>query len=192
MIFLALTFFLVANPIGNAPAIIALVKGFGFQRQRLILLRESGFALILALFFQYFGERFLSILNIQQYAVTIAGGFLLLFVAFNMMGAIASQEKTITPQQEPFFVPIATPILSGPGLLAIIMVKSRTAGSALEVTFAILLAWVGVVTVLGIAPYLYKILGRSGFTALEQIMGMLLALVSMEMIVKGVSLLLKA
>jgi len=53
MFALALTFFLVANPIGNSPAIIALVKDFDLKQQKRILYREAIFALLLALFFQY-------------------------------------------------------------------------------------------------------------------------------------------
>jgi len=187
---LALTFFLVANPLGNAPAIIALTKRFDFQRHRLILLREAFFALLIALFFQYFGEFFLGLLHLQSYAVTITGGLLLLLVGLSMIfPAGTGQEARDLRKQEPFIVPIATPILSGPGLLAIIMLKSQLAESHFQVTCAILLAWVGVFAVLGMAPYLYRLLGKRGFGALEQVMGMLLCLVATEMLVKGSALL---
>lgn len=73
---IAVTFFLVTNPIGNSPAILALVKSFDFARQKRIMLREAIFALFIALFFQYLGEPFLSLLNIQKYAVTLCGGTL--------------------------------------------------------------------------------------------------------------------
>jgi multiple antibiotic resistance protein len=190
---LAVTFFLIANPVGNTPAIIALVKDFDFRRQRVILFRESIFALILALFFQYFGEVFLQLLHIQDYAVTLAGGVLLLIVAFSMILVISPVDDTARQmKQEPFIVPIATPIISGPGLLAVIMLKSRLAHNSLEVTFSILIAFAGVIAVLAIAPYLQKLLGKRGLIALEQVMGMVLALIAVEMIVKGSALLLKA
>lgn len=193
MFSLALTFFIVANPIGNSPAIIALVKDFDFHRQKVILFREGTFALLLALFFQYMGEWFLGMLNIQDYAVTIAGGLLLFIVSLTMIFSKLSDNENVktAPKQEPFIVPIATPILSGPGLLAVIMLSSKLEESDFLVSMAILIAWVGVFTVLAAAPYMKKVLGIRGLAAMEQIMGMTLAMIGIEMIVKGTTLLIK-
>jgi len=190
---LALTFFLVANPIGNSPAMIALVKDCEFSRQKIILLREAIFALLLALFFQYFGEFFLDGLSIKDYAVMASGGLLLFIVALGMIFVNRSSEDSVaSTRKEPFFVPIATPIISGPGLLAIIMLKSRLENNNIKITMAILLAWVGVIAVLTTAPYLQKFLGKRGLVALEQIMGLILALMSIDMIVNGTSLFIKS
>ena len=188
---IALTLFLVTNPIGNIPVIVALVKDFDFEKQRRIIFRESIISLIVAFFFQFFGEVFLGLLNIQTYTVTICGGILLFIVALSMIFAKPSNGKQTTTQKEPFIVPIATPILSGPGLMAIIMLYSRKEDSMILISSAILVAWIGVIGVLAIAPYLQKVLGKRGLTALEQLMGMILAAMSMGMIVNGVALFIK-
>lgn len=91
-------------------------------------------------------------------------------------------------KQEPFFVPIATPILSGPGLLAIIMLTAKLEQNNLKITLAILLAWLGVFVVMVGAPYLQRLLGKRGLLALEQVMGMILALIAMQMVVRGLTL----
>lgn len=188
---IALTFFLVANPIGNTPAIIALIKDYSFEHQKKIMLRESLLALLLALFFQFFGEVFLGALHVQDYAVTLSGGILLLFVAFSMIFAEKEEGPSVAAKQEPFFVPIATPIISGPGLLSIIMLYSKQEANNTKISIAILLAWVGVFIVLNSAPYLQKVLGKRALVALEQLMGMILALLSMQMVVKGAILFVK-
>ena len=118
---LATKFFLIANPIGNCPIIIGIVKNYDFKKQKQIIAREALFALIIALFFQYFGEVFLGLLNIQDYALTFCGGILLLIVALQMIFAEPQSEKKSESKIEPFIVPIATPIISGPGLMTIIM-----------------------------------------------------------------------
>lgn len=193
MFSLALTFFIIANPIGNSPAIIALVKDFDFHRQKVILFREGTIALLLALFFQYMGEWFLGMLNIQDFAVTITGGLLLFIVSLTMIfsNLSDSEETKATPKQEPFIVPIATPILSGPGLLAVIMLSSRLEENNFLISMAILIAWIGVYAVLAAAPYMKKAIGVRGLAAMEQIMGMTLAMIGIEMIVKGTTLLIK-
>jgi multiple antibiotic resistance protein len=185
---LALTFFLVTNPIGNSPTILALVKDYDFQRQKFIIMREGIFALILALFFQFFGEFFLGLLHIKDFALTFCGGILLFLVALKMIFAAKAGSNSEVIKQEPFIVPIATPLLSGPGLLTIIMLYSKQEANDFKISAAILLAWVGVLAVMAIAPYLQKILGKRGLVALEQLMGLVLAMIAMEMVVKGASL----
>lgn len=182
---MAIKFFLVANPIGNSPAIIALTKSYPFQRQRKIILREALIALLIALFFQFFGEYFLKLINIKDYALTLTGGILLFLVSLNMIFTTEISSDGTQSKQEPFIVPIATPILTGPGLMAFIMLYSRIEPSSITVTLAILLAWVGIVGILALAPYLQRVLGERGLVALEQLMGMILSFMSMEMIVRG-------
>lgn len=187
---IALTFFLVANPIGNSPAILAVVKDFPFERQRAILFREALIALALAIFFQFFGEAFLSGLNIDRYTVSLCGGVMLFIVSLSMIFPTPADTEHHS-LQEPMIVPIATPLITGPGLLSIIMVKSKEAENFMLISSAILIAWIGVTFVLTTAPYLQKFLGRRGMIALEQFMGMILSMISMEMIVNGSALFVK-
>lgn len=192
MFSLALTYFLIANPIGNSPTVLALVKDYDFKQQRSILFREAIFALLLALFFQYFGEMFLRFLHIEIYAVTITGGLLLLLVALSMIfPQIEAEAEGVQLKQQPFIVPIATPIISGPGLLATIMLTSKIEGNHFTISGAIIIAWIGIIAVMTCSPYLQKILGKRGLLALEQVMGMILALMSMQMLVKGIGFFIK-
>lgn len=189
---IALTFFLVANPIGNSPTIVALVKDFDFERQKKIMLREALIALSIAVFFQFFGEIFLGMINVKDYSLSLCGGILLFLVALQMVFPKKEVENAAALKQEPFIVPIATPLITGPGLMAIIMIYSRQEESDFKILSAIFLAWIGVTAVLLAAPYLQRILGKRGLLALEQLMGMVLAMISMQMIVKGANLFLDA
>lgn len=185
---LALQLFLITNPIGNSPAILALIKNYDFKRQQWIVLRETTFALLLALFFQAVGEPVLDALGIQDYALSMCGGVLILLAG---LGMIFPQHENETESKgfhrEPYIVPIATPLLSGAGLLTYIMVFSKKLDNPLEMTGAILICWVGVFAVMLAAPYLMRLLGKRGMYALEQLMGFMLALIAVGMIIKGVS-----
>lgn len=188
---IALTLFLVANPIGNSPAIIALIKDFDFERQKKIMFRESVFALLLAIFFQYLGELFLSQLNIQNYTVSLCGGILLFLVALNMIFSPNAGSTIQIKKKEPLIVPIATPLISGPALLTIIMLFTQKE-NPLTITIAILIACIAVGGLLMFAPYLQKILHRRGLGALEQLMGMILSMMAVEMVVQGLALFIKS
>lgn len=189
---IALTFFLVANPIGNSPTIVALVKDFEFERQKKIMFREALIALAIAVFFQFFGELFLGLINVKDFSLSLCGGILLFLVALQMVFPKIADDNAKALKQEPFIVPIATPLITGPGLMAIIMIYSRQEEDNFKILSAICLAWIGVTGVLLAAPYLQKIFGKRGLLALEQLMGMILAMISMQMIVKGANLFLNA
>lgn len=77
---LALNYFLVANAIGNSPTILALIKDLDFDRQKKIVFRESIISLFIALFFQFFGELFLGMLKISDFALTLTGAPFSLFL----------------------------------------------------------------------------------------------------------------
>lgn len=184
-------FFIITNPIGNSPTIIALIKNHDIKKQQKILFRESMFAMILALFFLFLGEPFLSSLQIHDYALTISGGILLFLVSLFMIFSFKNAKNTEKPSQDPYIVPIATPLISGAGLLAMVMLTSQQVGY-LPVFIAILIAWVGITLVLVLAPYLQLILGKRGLAALEQMMGMILSMIAINMVVNGSALFFKA
>lgn len=188
---LALIFFIITNPIGNSPTVIAMIKNHPLKEQQKILLRESIFATILALFFLFLGDTFEKNLKICDYALSTSGGILLLIVAFNMIFSEYHEETIETPKQNPFIVPIATPLLSGPGLLAVIMLYAKQETNDLKIFIAIIIAFAGVTAVMVSAPYLQVFFGKRGMAALEQFMGMILALMAVDMIVRGTHLFVK-
>lgn len=182
---LALYFFVVTNPIGNSPTIVALVKDYSLKEQQKILFREAMFALLLAIFFLFLGNTFLTCLRIDQYALQISGGILLFIVALRMIFSTPHTHTAQGPKQAPFIVPIATPLLSGAGLFATIMIYALQEQNNLKVLSGILLAWVGITPILVFAPYLQLLLGKRGLLALEQLMGMILVMIAIDLVVSG-------
>lgn len=188
---IAIIFFLVANPIGNSPTILSLIKHCDFSRQKKIVFREAMIGLFIALFFQYVGEMFLGMLKVSDYALTLTGGLVLFLTALQMIFHKPESADDMSSKQEPFIVPIATPLITGPGLMTMIMVTSKEVDNNLTITFAILITWIGVTLVLVGAPYVQKLVGKRGMAALEQVMGMILALISISMLFNGIHLFIK-
>ena len=191
ILYIALTLFLVANPIGNLPVMVLLVKDFPVQRQRKILIREAFFSFLIAVFFLFIGDNFLQLIQIKPYAVSIAGGTLLFLVALDMIFPASNGSAKEALVQEPFIVPIATPLISGGGVLSTIMIYAAREQNDLKIFTSCVLAWIGVLAVVACAGFLQKIFGRRGLLALEQLMGMILTMISMEIVVKGIQLFMK-
>lgn len=183
---MALMLFLICNPIGGVPTFVALVKDFDFRRQRWILFREAVFSALLAYFFLFLGETFLHTINIELYAVRIGGGILVFLVSLNMIFPVhqESQKGSNALQNEPFIVPIATPLLTGGGVFSTIMVLADQASVGM-VGAAIFIAWAATIAIVVSSVYLNKLLGKRGLLALEQLMGMLLAMLAIEIFSLG-------
>jgi multiple antibiotic resistance protein len=142
---------------------------------------------LIAFTFLFIGEPFLKILNIQSYALSICGGILLVIVAIEMIfpptEVQSAHQKTY---KEPYIVPIATPLITGGGVLSTVMIYAEKEQNNLKMVSAIVVAWIAVTCVVVSAAYLQKILGKKGLLAMEQLMGMMLALLSSQLIVNGI------
>ena len=182
---LALNFFLIANPIGNIPTIVALVKEFPFERQKLIVLREGIFAFLIAIGFQYAGTELMSLLQIQSYTISIAGGLLLTLVALGMIFPKPEVKEVVALKNEPFCRSDSNSdyhwwrgdVVNCDLLFDHPKPPPCHSGSSRS--------WCGILPIMLVSPYLKKILGDRGLLALEQLMGMVLALLSMRLIVQG-------
>lgn len=182
-----LTLFIVTNPIGNLPIFIALLKDFNIARQRRILLREGLIAFIIAMGFLFLGETFLDFMQVKKYSISMCGGSLLFIVAMQMIFP-HHQSNVEALKREPLVVPIATPLLAGGCMMTTILVYSQQDPNTLRVFSAICLSQFAVIAVLMVGPYLHKLLGKRGIIALEQLMGMVLSMLAIEMILSGIML----
>jgi multiple antibiotic resistance protein len=90
---MAIALFFVINVLGNIPLYLSLLGRYSIQKQRLILLREFGFALVILLLFNYFGSGIFNILGINEHILGMAGGILLLLISITMIFPKEDKEK---------------------------------------------------------------------------------------------------
>ncbi len=179
--------FLVMDPLGNIPLFLSLLKDIDEKRRRPIILRELFFALFVLLIFLFFGQGLLDFLNLQQESVSIAGGIVLFIIAIRMVFPSRHGIMGDALQGEPFIVPLAIPLIAGPSALAtlLLMVRSDPA-RMLAWLVALLLAWGATAVILLSAPFFFRILRQRGLAAVERLMGMLLIMVSVQMLLNGI------
>ncbi|MCB1136245.1 MAG: MarC family protein [Chlamydiia bacterium] len=187
MLSIAFALFIVANPLGQAPLFLSLIKDFDLKRQRIIMARELVASFLIAIFFVFLGSSFLSVLHVRSYTVAMCGGTTLFLVALGMIfpKSEVGDDAGAALTKEPFIVPIATPLIAGPGLLNTVILMSGQVASLTTLLVGISLAWCLCAVVLMSTPYLKFILGKSGLTAMEQLMGMLLTMLATRMFLSG-------
>ena len=184
-----LTLLLIMDPLGNIPLFLSVLKTVESEsRRRKILIRELFLALLVLLLFLFAGEYLLKWLNLRQEAVSIAGGIVLFLISLRM---IFPSEKGIMgemPEGEPFFVPLAIPLLAGPSTLAMLILLARSQPERIfEWLVAVLGAWAVTSLIMLSSTKLNKLFGKRGLIAVERLMGMVLVAISVQMLMDGIS-----
>jgi len=179
--------FLVMDPLGNIPLFLTLLKDIDEKRRRPIILREVLFALVILLFFLFFGQALLDFLKLEQESVTIAGGIVLFVIAIRMVFPSRQGILGDQPQGEPFIVPLAIPLVAGPSALAtLILMVHNDPSRMLAWLTALLIAWGVTAAILLAAPFFYRILRQRGLAAIERLIGMLLIMIAVQMFLNGI------
>ncbi|TRX74524.1 MarC family protein [Pseudomonas mangiferae] len=180
---IAVLIFLVTDPFGNIAIFLAALKGVAPERRLKVALRELLFALVLLLLFLTFGEKILSALGLSREAIAIAGGIILFIIALRLIFPTPQGVLGDLPDGEPMLVPLATPAVAGPSALAVLMTLRNThQGHLWELYLAVLLAWAGTALILLQAAFLQRFLGPRGLIAIERLTGMLLIMLSIDML----------
>jgi len=180
--------FLVMDPLGNIPVLVGVLRGLPPERVRRIMLREHAFALALLFFFIFFGQFFLQLLGIQDPALGISGGIVLFLIAIKMVFPMREGVFGDLPGGEPFFVPIATPLIVGPSALSTVLIlASKSDVGFWKLSTAVVAAWAASLAILMNAPKVAALLGERGVTAIERLMGMILTTIAVQMLLTGLA-----
>ncbi len=182
----ALMLFLLIDPLGNIPVILAVLKNVPQKRRKQIIIREMLLALVILFVFLFAGKPLLNLLHLQEEAVTVSGGLILLIIGIRMIFPQPEGIMGQTPAGDPLLVPIAIPMIAGPSIMAmlILLAQNGTIGTG-SLILSLLIAWLGAAIIILSAPALLKVLKERGLTALERLMGMILVMMAVQMLIDG-------
>lgn len=183
----AIMLFLIMDPLGNLPVVLSILRRMEPKRQRRVLIRELLLALAIMLVFLFAGRTILNVLELKQESVTITGGIILFLIALRMIFPRPGGETGMEFDGEPVLVPMATPMIAGPSLLAaLILLANQQPGKMLDWTLALGAAWLATAVILMASPWVSRFLGERGMAACERLMGMILVMISVQMFLDGV------
>lgn len=187
--------FFVVDPIGVVPIFLAITAGDSEAKMRRTALRACIVAGGLLLFFAVFGGVIFQVFGVSLAAFRVAGGILLLITALDMLRARPSETRTSrTEEQEGVakedvaLVPLAMPLLAGPGAIAsamVLMSKGESLLMAVPVLAAIVLTFVASYFILSASHLVQRVLKQSGVAILERVMGLILAAIAVQFMADG-------
>jgi len=184
---LTLTLFLVMDPLGKVKHFLRLLGDIPAKRQKVVIAREMGIALIAMLVFSLLGEKISGAFQVDRTTVFLSSGVILFLSAINILFPRGDHFPQIH-NEEPFIVPIAIPIIASPALLAMIMLFSQAEPNTWLMLVAVVAAWAISSLLLLSSRTLVRVLTQNGLLAIERLMGMILVLIAIQRFLEGIML----
>lgn len=193
------TMIVIIDPFAIGPMFLALTPGMTPVQRRRIAWRGVFIAGLILLVFAAFGEAVLGFIGISMPAFRVAGGILLFLTALEMLfdrRTKRREQNTTDPDHEPddhddpSVFPLAIPLIAGPGAIAsVILLTGEKPGvegfiTVMGITFAVLVLMGLTMQASG---YLERALGKVGINVITRLLGMLLAALSVQFVLDGLS-----
>lgn len=178
---------LVCDPFGNVPIFISALRDVPRERRRRIILRECLIAFAVLTVFVFIGQPFLDLLGLSEQSLQIGGAVVLMLVAIRMVFPSPEGVYGQAPGGEPFIVPLAVPALAGPSALAtVLLLVSRDPQRTWAWVAAIAVVMAVSTVILAFAERLQHWLGERVTVAFERLMGLVLAAIAVELMLRGI------
>jgi multiple antibiotic resistance protein len=187
------TLWVVLDPISAVPLFLALTPGMAARRRRMIATKAVLISFVVLLFFIIAGQVLLNALNIPLYSFQIAGGIVLFLFALTMIFGQAkpkpTQEEMAESDTEIAVHPLAIPGIAGPGaMLAVVLLTDKQRYSFGEqadtvgmLVVILALVWLGLL----LANPISRLIGASGANVVGRVMGLILAAVAADNVLKA-------
>ncbi len=197
-IFVALV--IIVNPVSALPLFVSMTADNTAVEKRNIARIASLSVAVVLLVAALAGKPLLAIFGITIASFKVGGAILILLMAISMMHAAPNRVKQ-TPEEASeaaekaniAVVPLAIPLLSGPGAISTTIVYATERASLAHVTIIMLCCVLVALTTwlaLSLATPLSNWLGRTGVNIAIRLMGLLLAAVAVEILAGGLVVLL--
>jgi multiple antibiotic resistance protein len=188
----------ILNPIGVLPIFLNFTNRSSDQAVKSMAQSCSIAVFITITVSLFIGQTLLNFFGITIASFTIGGGVLLFSIAFSMVQAQNSDTK-INEEEIEFteaskelgVVPLAIPLLSGPGSISITVIQANTFTHTLHWVggiFAIFLISLMIFLSLSYSRFIGRKLGPLGLNIMTRIMGIILLAISIEMMARGLKL----
>lgn len=192
--------FAIVNPIGNVSFFVTLTEGYTRREKRAVIKKVVMVATVVLLMFALVGNIIFEMFSITIPAFRIAGGLLLLTIAFAMLQGRHPKTKVTDKDKEEALarevvgiVPLGVPMFAGPGAITTVMIYMSEAtqeGLDFSLISMVLLA-IGITMILAYvmlsySERIFQRIGRMGALAFSRIMGLILAAMAVQFMMDGI------
>lgn len=187
--------FAILNPLGVIPIYLSMMSDRRPEVMHRTTLKAAIAVAVILIIAAWMGDSMLSFFGIGIPAFRIAGGLLVLIIAIVMFDARTSQARHTAAEQieaeaknDIAVVPLAIPLLAGPGAISLAIVDAHQAASLPgKLVFSLGIIGVAVVVwlVLRLAEPIGERLGTGGLNIATRVMGLILAAMAVQFMAEG-------
>ncbi|MEJ5331013.1 MAG: MarC family protein [Desulfobaccales bacterium] len=185
----------IVDPPGNILAYLTLSAGLTPEEARTLARRACLFSFLVLTTFIVAGRLVLAFFGITLPAFQIAGGLILFRIAFDMLEARGHFNRLDTSSslvaedyRDVALVPLAVPLLSGPGAISTILVLTSRSRNLMEdalILLALALVMLSTYAAFRFAEPLLTLLKDTGIRLLTRLMGLILAALAVQFVLDG-------
>ena len=189
--------FSVVNPLAAMPLFLSLTDRFSEQERIQTANKATLYMLGVLLTFLLIGTFILSFFGISLAGIRIAGGLIIMRAAYSMLNPekggrklTAEDEAAALEKEDISFSPLALPLLSGPGSIAVVIGFATQASGATDYLIngaAVFLVVAVTYGILRLAPISAKYIGYTGLNVMTRLMGFIALAISVQFILSGIS-----
>ncbi len=197
---LYLTFFatltVITDPLGNLLLFLVFTEHDTPAQWRRVAAVSTAAATLILAFFALTGGWVLAFFSVELPAFQIAGGIIFFVYGLQMLRLLPSGIRTTAPEEEESItkenvalVPLAIPLIAGPGAITTVMVwreRLSAPGHLGPFLAAIAAACLVSFLVFFFGRWLRRLLGISGIRIAERLMGLFLAVIAVQFVVRGI------
>ncbi|MDI9644615.1 MAG: MarC family protein [Candidatus Verstraetearchaeota archaeon] len=184
-VLIAAQIFAILNPLSVIPVFLSMTDDLDRSTRRRILFRSSVAVFMICLIMALAGNYILSFFNINIASLRVGGGILLMVIAIEMLGGLP-RTKVIDQKEEVAIVPIATPLLVGPGTMTTVILLSATTPLGVLVA-SIMIVAVLTYLILRYSEHLARLIGKNGIRALGRFMTIIISAFAAQLIYSGIT-----
>ena len=181
------------DPIGNVALFAALTGSLTAAQRRGVARRASIYATLILVVSVVIGQIVLDAVGVRMLSLQVAGGIILFLFAVKMLfGEMDEGAPSDDPNRDLAVFPMAVPSIAGPGaIMAVIILTDNDVYTVPQQaqTAAVLLVVLALnYLVLRLSDPILRIIGKQGAAVLIRVMGILLASLAVEIVMKALSI----
>ena len=172
----------VMDPVGNVPMYLALTEKKSLEEASKLGLKACIRAGVILIVFLLLGNAVLDAFSISIESFRIAGGLILILLGLQIIfGFEAASKEELGNETDVSVVPLATPLIAGPGCITATIILSKEYGK--------LATLVGIIVNLALSYLLFyyanwvlKLMGRKGALVFAKVAALILVAIGVEFI----------
>ncbi|MCQ2227072.1 MAG: MarC family protein [Bacteroidales bacterium] len=167
--------FAVIDILGSLPIVISMQeKGIDISPAKTTII-----AFIILVAFMYLGEALLSLFGVDINSFAVAGAFVLFIIGLEMVCGLEIFKQD-SPGTTDAIVPLAFPLLAGPGTFTSLL-SMRAEYAAINIVIALILNMIVVYLMLRSTAIISKVMGSGGLYVIKKFFGIIVLAIAIKL-----------